>query len=113
MNTNQAHRDYGLIIGLLAGTALGAGLMLWLAPRSGSELRERVSRTARALAETAAERQQQLSTKVSGVVDDLTRKGQDVRDEVADAVARGAHEVERVAVAARSDRASSAVKSAR
>lgn len=114
MNTNmQAHRDYGFMIGLLAGTAVGAGLMLWLAPRSGSEIRERVTRSARTLAATASERQQQISTKVGGVVDELTRKGQDVRDEVADTVARGAHEVERMATAAKSDRAANAVKSSR
>ncbi len=114
MNTNmQAHREYGFMIGLLAGTAVGAGVMLWLAPRSGAEIRERVTRSARTLAETASEQKRQISTKVGGVVDDLTRKGQDVRDEVADAVARGAHEVERVAIAARSDRGANAVKAAR
>jgi len=36
----------------------------------------------------------------------ITRKGQDVRDDLADAVARGAHEVERYATAAKSDRVS-------
>jgi gas vesicle protein len=114
MNANlQEHRDYGFVIGLLAGTCVGAGLMMWLAPRSGSELRERVTRSARTLAATASEQQQQISTKVSGVVDELARKGQDVRDEVAEAVARGAHEVERIATSARSERAANAARSRR
>jgi hypothetical protein len=39
------------------------------------------------------------------VLGELTRKGQDVRDDVADAVARGAREVEDYAIAAKSDRA--------
>ena len=47
----------------------------------------------------------QASTRVGETVEDLTRKGQDVRDNVADAVARGAHEVERFATAAKSGRA--------
>jgi hypothetical protein len=65
------HRDHGFVMGLFAGTFVGAGLMMWLAP----------------------------------AVDRLSRKAQGVRDDVADAVARGAHEVERVATAAKSDRA--------
>jgi gas vesicle protein len=80
MNTRlQERRDHGFAIGLLTGTFVGAGLMLWLAPRMITELRQRVTAS----------------------VDDLTRKGQGVRDDVADVVARGAHEVERFAMAAK------------
>lgn len=80
MNTPlQERRDHGFAIGLLTGTFVGAGLMLWLAPRMITELRQRVTAS----------------------VDDLTRKGQGVRDDVADVVARGAHEVERFAIAAK------------
>ncbi len=43
-------------------------------------------------------------TSVVEAADELTRTGQDVRDDVADAVARGAHEVERDATAAKTDR---------
>jgi hypothetical protein len=71
----REHPDSGFAIGLLTGTFVGAGLAMWLVPR------------------------------VREAVDDLTRKGQDVRDDVAEAVARGAHEVERYATAAKSDRA--------
>ena len=69
-----AHRDSGFAIGLWTGAFVGAGLAMWLVPR------------------------------VSRAIDDVLRKGQHVRDEVADAVAHGAHEVERFATAARSDR---------
>jgi gas vesicle protein len=72
-------RDHGFIIGLLTGTCVGAGLMLWLAPRMVIELRQRVTDS----------------------VDNLARKGQSIRDEVADRVAHGAHEVERFARAAK------------
>jgi gas vesicle protein len=102
----QEHRDYGFAIGLLTGTFVGAGLMLWLAPKLTSELRQRVTDSANNLGRQASERYQQASARVGDAVDELTRKGQHVRDEVADAVARGAHEVERYATAAKSDRVS-------
>jgi len=97
----QEHRDYGFVIGLLTGTFVGAGLMMWLAPRTASELRQRMTDSAKSLGERASEQYQQTSARVGEVVDDLTRKGQGVRDDVAGAVARGAHEVERYAKAAR------------
>jgi gas vesicle protein len=84
-------RDHGFLIGLLAGTCVGAGLAMWMAPRLAAEARERVTGSAKKLGERASQ-----------AVGDLTRKGQRVRDDVAGAVARGAHEVERQALAARS-----------
>jgi gas vesicle protein len=100
----QEHRDHSFVIGLLTGTVIGAGLAMWFAPRSASELRKRVTDSARNLGERVSEQYEQASTRVGEAVDELTRKGQDVRDDVADAVARGAHEVERYATAARTDR---------
>lgn len=100
----QGHRDYGFVIGLLTGTFVGAGLAMWLAPRAASELRQRISDSASSLGQRASERYKETSTRVGAAVDELTRKGQGVRNEVAAAVARGAHEVERQATAARSDR---------
>ena len=100
----REHRDYGFVIGLLAGTCVGAGLALWCAPRLRSELRQRMSASTRSLRTHASEQYQQASTRVAEVVDDLTRRGQDARDDVADRVARGAHEVELYAKAAKSAR---------
>jgi gas vesicle protein len=91
MNTlRQERRDFGFAIGLLTGTFAGAGLMMWLAPRMVSELRQHVTDSAK-----------RVTTRVVDAVDDLTRKGRDVRDDVAEVVARSAHEVERVAMAAK------------
>jgi len=104
MSTNfdgQEPRRYGFGIGLLAGAVAGAGLMMWLAPRMGSELRQRATETAGRLRQRATEKYQEVSTQVSETVDELTRKGQDVRDDVAGAVAHGAREVERFATAAK------------
>jgi hypothetical protein len=86
MTVPVERRRQGFLLGLLTGTAVGAGLALWLVPRAAA--------------------------------DELGRKGRKVRDDVAGAVARGAHEVElgahgiargaheveRLATAARGDR---------
>ena len=114
-------RGYGFLIGLFTGTAVGAGLAMWLAPRAASELRQRVADSAKALGNRAAARYQNVNARVADtVVDlakrgqrvrddvadavgDLAKKGQRVRDDMADAVARGAHEVERIAIAAKTD----------
>jgi gas vesicle protein len=91
---------YPFVSGLFAGTLVGAALAIWLAPR-------------------ASEKYRQATTRVAGAVDDLTQRGHEVRDDIAGAVARGAHEVargahevahgalevERVATAARRPRA--------
>jgi gas vesicle protein len=75
-------RDHRLAIGFLLGTAVGAGLMMWLAPRAASELRQRVTESAK----------------------NLRQRAQGVRDDVAETVVRGAREVERYAAAAKTDR---------
>ncbi len=104
MNAPTCRRDHGFVLGLFTGMVAGAGLTIWLAPRLASELRERVTDSARDLGERAAEQYQQASTRVGEAVDELTRTGQGVRDEVADAVASGARELERYATAAKSGR---------
>jgi gas vesicle protein len=80
----QEPRDHRFLIGLIAGSFVGAALAMWLAPRSAPELRGRLTDPAKG-----------LGTRVGEKVDELTRNGQDVKDDVADAVARGAHEVAR------------------
>jgi gas vesicle protein len=97
-------RSHGFAIGLLTGTFVGAGLAMWFAPRLASELRERITDSARGLRRKASDQFEDATSRVEQAVSELTTKGQDVRDDVADAVARGAHEVERYAVAAKSDR---------
>jgi gas vesicle protein len=75
----QDHRDYRFLTGLIAGTVIGAGLAMWLAPGAASELRARMGKAAKTLGERAS----------------------DIRDDVAGAVATGAREVERFAKAAK------------
>ena len=102
--TTQRHRDYGFVIGMFTGAVVGAGLAMWFVPRLGSELRERVTDSARSLGQLATEQYQQVSSRVDDAVGELSRKGQGARDEVAEAVARGARELERFATGAQSDR---------
>jgi gas vesicle protein len=104
----EERRDCRFLIGLVTGTFVGAGLAMWLVPRSVAELRQRATNSARSLGRRASEQYEQASSRVGEAVDELTRKGQGVRDNVADAVARGAHEVEHYATAAKSGRVSEA-----
>ena len=87
-DTTPRAGHYPFVLGLVTGTLVGAGLAAWLAPR-------------------ASEKSRQAGPRVAEVVADLQQRGQDVRDDIAGAVARGAHEVaqgalevERVATAA-------------
>jgi gas vesicle protein len=103
-NLNSYRNDssnFGFALGLLAGTAVGAGLIMFFAPRAVSEVRERLTTSARSLGAHASNQYQQASARVADTVNEATRTGQQVRDEVAEAVARGAREVERFASASK------------
>jgi len=57
------------LMGLLAGTVLGAGLGMLFAPKPGSELRNQLTEQAGKLKSTAADGYQQASGKVTQMVD--------------------------------------------
>ena len=57
------------LMGLLAGTVLGAGLGMLFAPKAGSELRNQLTEQAGKLRSTANDTYQQASDKVSQIVD--------------------------------------------
>lgn len=57
------------LMGLLAGTVLGAGLGMLFAPRAGSELRNQLSEQAGRLRHTAGDAYSQASGKVNQIVD--------------------------------------------
>ena len=96
--------NYRFALGVVAGTVLGAGLMMWLAPRATAEARRTVADSANAFRERTAGRVDHVGRRVVAAVDDLAAKGYGLRDDVADAVAHGAKEVERVAVAVKAER---------
>ena len=64
------------LMGLLAGTVLGAGLGMLFAPKTGSELRNQVTEQAGRLRTTANDAYSQASEKVSQIVD----RGKDAYD---------------------------------
>ena len=102
-SNSQQSQGLGFVFGLMAGTLVGAGLTLWLTPGSAAELRDRVTDNAKALGKRALDDYDEASGRVGNAVDELVRKGNRVRDDVAESVVRGAHEVERFAVAAKSE----------
>jgi len=95
-------RDYRFAIGLLAGTAIGAALALWLAPRAAAEIRGRIKDSTRSLGRQASDHYDKAAAKISEVVDGVTQTGQGIRDQAADVVARGAHQVESFAKSVKS-----------
>jgi len=103
MNTRYEARGRGnvFLIGLMAGTAVGAGLALAFAPRMASEIRERLTESATDLGQAASRGYQRVSTRVADAVDSVTERAEAVRDDVADAIGHGAREVEAFAEAAK------------
>ena len=57
------------LMGLLAGTVLGAGLGMLFAPKPGSELRSQIGEQAGKIKSTATDTYNQASEKVSQIVD--------------------------------------------
>jgi hypothetical protein len=69
---DRVEREEGsgsFLMGLLAGTVLGAGLGMLFAPRAGSELRNQLGEQAERLRSTANDTYHQATDKVSQMVD--------------------------------------------
>lgn len=92
-HATPAH-DYRFMAGLAVGGVVGAALAMWLAPRAAAEIKALAIGSARNLGNAASERYRDARSRVTGAVDGLTRKGQEVRDDVCDTVIRTAHTVE-------------------
>lgn len=73
------------LMGLLAGTVLGAGLGMLFAPRAGNELRNQLSEQAGRLRNTANDTYHQASEKVSQMVD----RGREAYDRARSGVGTG------------------------
>ena len=101
MNTRAETAGTTFLIGLITGGVVGAGLALAFAPGRGRSLRRRVRATAADWTNSAAQGYEDASTRIFGAADDVTARGQAIRDEVADAVGRGADDVEQFAMAAK------------
>ncbi|MBI2221300.1 MAG: YtxH domain-containing protein [Acidobacteria bacterium] len=73
------------LMGLLAGTVLGAGLGMLFAPRAGAELRTQLSDQAGRLRNTATDAYQQVSEKVT----QFAERGREAYDRARSSVATG------------------------
>jgi gas vesicle protein len=78
----------GFVLGLIAGTVLGAGLGMLLAPKAGSELRGAIGQQARNFGNKASEQYRRASESASGWAD----KGREFVNQARDAVSRGVEE---------------------
>lgn len=96
-------RGRSLAVGFLAGSVVGAGLGLFFAPRL-SALGHQTADSLQRMGAAATDRYHEAGGRLGAVVDDVTAKGQDLRDQVSDAVIRGAKDVERFAENAKSGR---------
>jgi len=65
----QENGGGSFLMGLLAGTVLGAGLGMLFAPKAGTELRNQLGEQAGRLRSTAADSYSQATEKVSQIVD--------------------------------------------
>ncbi len=88
-------RGGAFLMGLLAGTVLGAGLGMLFAPKAGSELRNQLAESGRNLGQTASDGYRRAAERVSTVVD----RGREVYDRargtVNEAAERGREAYER------------------
>ena len=71
-HNHEVHRNYGFALGLATGALVGAGLAIWLAPRLASELRERITGSARSIGRRASEHYEQASSRALVAVEGLT-----------------------------------------
>jgi gas vesicle protein len=101
MNPRAKNTNSGFLLGVITGGVVGAALAVAFAPRLAAELRQRITDAANDVSDAASSRYRDASTRVAGAVDEVTARGQALRDDVADAVGRGARGVEQIATAAK------------
>jgi gas vesicle protein len=98
MNAPAEHKNSGFLLGMVTGGVVGAALAIAFAPRLAAELRQRIADATSDVSDAASRRYRDASARVAGAVDEITARGQAVRDDVADAVGRGARGVEQFAM---------------
>lgn len=91
----------GFMMGLLTGTAVGVGLGMLFAPRTGSELRSRLADQAGTLANQAQDRYRKATRNAGEWVEnsketaaDWTERAKDTYDKTREAVTQGAEEAQ-------------------
>ena len=107
---NEGSGGGGFVIGLLAGTVIGAGLAMLFAPKAGAELRSQLSEQAGNLANTASEGYRkvtenagQWAEKGRDAAGEWAEKGKDMYGKAREAVKSGADEAQQYVRDAASD----------
>src|SRR5271163_1845872 len=88
---NDSNSGGSFVLGLVTGAAIGVGLGMLFAPKSGRELRGQLSEQAGTLANQASEGYKRAAESAS----DLADRGRDIYGKAREAVSRGADEAER------------------
>jgi gas vesicle protein len=83
------------LMGLLAGTVLGAGLGMLFAPKAGAETRKQLSEQASRLRSTATDTYNQASEKIGQTYNQASEKLNQASDRVSQIVDRGKEAYER------------------
>jgi len=101
-NEGNGYGGGGFMMGLLAGTVLGAGLGMLFAPKAGSDLRRQLGEQADSLANNASQTYRRASQaagdwagKAQESASDLADRGKELYGRAREAAARGAEEAER------------------
>ena len=68
----QSPPPYGFVVGLAAGMLVGAGLTIWLTPRVASELRERITDSAKDVGRRASDHYERARHRFGEAADALT-----------------------------------------
>jgi len=88
---NGSEGGGSFVLGLLAGAAIGAGLALLFAPKTGSDFRRQLSEQAGNWRETASKTYRRAADTASDLADrgrDLADRGRDIYNQAADTVSR-------------------------
>jgi gas vesicle protein len=95
---NESEGGGSFVLGMLAGAAIGAGLALLFAPKTGSDLRRQLSEQAGNWRETASKTYRRAADTASDLADrgreladrgrDLADRGRDIYNQAADTVSR-------------------------
>ena len=88
-NEHEDRNGAGFLMGLLAGTVIGAGLGMLFAPKNGSELRDQLSRQAESLANSANEGYRRASASAGHWAEKGRDLGRDMARDVADMADKG------------------------
>jgi len=101
MTARPQHDINGFVLGFVIGGIVGAGVAILCAPRQAAGLRRWVADAAADIGGAATGRTGNVSARASDMMDGFKTSAAAVRDDVADAVARGARELEQFATASK------------